>query len=164
MSLLEEMFILNSLLLLISVMIVTIIPFLFPFVVGLIWTLLHNHSDPSQLVFIAMSWSLFMWYFRYYSNEKIFQRIAQKLSTKNKKKPNLMLKLEWYLHTANISYIIWIVIAIAAWSGFPDILTVRIVHNKVNIYQWLSAYIIWKLFLYLPLIYGWDILLKFISQ
>lgn len=156
------MLILNSLLLLISVMIVTIIPFFFPFVIWLIGTLLHNHSDPLQLVLIAMSWSLLMWYFRYYSNEKIFDWLTQKLRLKDKRKPKFMLKIEWYLYSSHISYLIWIVIAIAAWSGFPDILTIRIVHSKINIYQWLSAYMIWKFLLYLPLIYGWDILLKLI--
>ncbi len=151
-------------LLLISVMVVTIIPLFFPFLVWFIGTLLHNNFDPFLLVSISILWSFIMWFVRYYSNEKIFNLISKKLGLQDKKKPALMIKIEWYLNNSKISYILWIVIAIAAWSGFPDILTVRIVHKKVNIYQWISAYMVGKTFLYVPLIYGGDIILKWIAN
>ena len=160
------MLLMNLILLILSVIITSIIPFFLPITIWLITNAIHAWIFIHVLVLCICVGCAIMWLCRYYADGKMMSYLQHKKTPKihsNIRKMTIG-KIEWVLHKSHNVYMIWLCTATASWSSIPDMLIIRLVRSKLNIYQRLSAYITWKLLLYIPIIYWVQIALSMMKM
>lgn len=149
------MILVDLILLILSVVITSIVPFFLPITIWLITNAIHTWILIYILILSICIGCIIMWLCRYYADGKMMSYLQRKkvLKTHGTIRKMTIWKIEWVLYKSHNIYLIWLCTAAAARSSIPDIVIIRLVRPKMNIYQRLSAYIAWKLSLYIPIIY-----------
>jgi len=146
----------------VSAIFATVIPRMIPVAYSAIAGLLINGFDPLLLLIVstwwAVTWTISLWFIdRYFS-----LRFTKKFG--NKFKNTWRLKRKWIrrLHdklqnVQKASTLFWIV-AFTTRSEIPDILIIKYCRWKIGFPLFVLATILGKTFVYLPIIYGIELL------
>lgn len=143
-----------SILLILLVASTSVVPFLLPITVSLL-TYMSYMLIPSWVWVISVLLAvLMMWYLWYFFDKKFVLRLytmfpnLRKISSKT---PHQTFT-KMINHTYTTHLIRFCVVG-GSFSSLPDIILVRLVRTKMSPYWRISAYALWKLLLYIPIIY-----------
>lgn len=150
------MIFIQLLLLYFTVLWTSIMPLLLPVTIWIITNLINHRAPLLIVVIIIMTACISIWILRYYFDKKMINLFQKKKPpiVHNALRKNTTWKIENLLKMSHNIYVIWCCTAVASWSSIPDMLIIRLVRSKLSIYQWLSSYLIWKMVLYLPIVYA----------
>ncbi len=155
--------ILLSIVLWLSVIATSFLPLLIPITFWLILQLLYLWVHWFVILCIIISASLIVWVIRYEWDKKTMTYLATKYPNIFDKKidpSNKRIKTLSHIH--NNMYLMRISTVIASRSPLPDMVLIRVVRNKMNIYQRLTSYTLGKIIVYWIVILPWEILIKFL--
>ena len=123
---------------------------LFPLTAWLILQILYLKINSLVILIVVILASIVVWIMRYERDKKIVHYLTSHYPKLFPKKVNLADSRRWRLlsHIHNNVYIMRWCTMFVSWSSFPDMVLIRIVRTRLNLWQRLTSYILGKIAAY----------------
>lgn len=144
----------------------SILPFLLPAFIATVaymWYLWYNHET---ILWLVISYSLInaiiLLFGNLYINELLTKFSWSKtdetlLEEKNDKWYHFFARLwrsiQQKIDSVSNAYVVFACTVLCCWFVLPDLITIRLVYKKLSWVAFVSAFVLWKILFYTPIIY-----------
>lgn len=157
----------------VGIVLASMLPILVRLPIALIVNLLASHwSKFDVIIILSISWIIVWLLWRYIDNYMsiLLQKIKILIKQKNNKNTFwqkiriFYKKIENKLENTHNIYIVFLLTVILIQSALPDVIIVRIVRKKFNMFWFIFTFAIGKILTYLPIVIAIDTWMNIINM